>query len=304
MTLSEDSSYISENDYKIVKTILKRRNMSERRNTSNTYKKGQSHQRHPQNYENKTSLTTTLSILDYYLQTSSSPPFGHVIMNSLMRKSSRENSITKKEEIRILDRAEYVSEKQQKAIFGEQAINASYFMKSESEKTPRHLMIQLPVMTPEMQPFVRLWRKRIQRAVTMFGMNTNFQILVSYLVPKELEPLLQGHTSLEALLDIICHHYEKEGQSPLGANLRQENFLFIRDFYEAVKQTAIHCQILPVPEEQLQGLIMQTIVNGLTAKTLLSFPVDPSTSVHDYIDRLERTEQQMVAKLQAEYEKH
>ncbi|KAI5133583.1 hypothetical protein NEAUS07_0477 [Nematocida ausubeli] len=56
--------------------------MSERRSTSNTYTKGQSHQRHPQNYDNKTSLTTTLSILDYYLQTSSSPPFGHITYNT------------------------------------------------------------------------------------------------------------------------------------------------------------------------------------------------------------------------------
>ncbi|KAI5164433.1 hypothetical protein NEAUS04_2201 [Nematocida ausubeli] len=275
--------------------------MSEPKNTIIKNASGQRHRRHPQDSNNKSPWTTSLSILDYYLRTSSSPPFGHVIMNSLMRKSSRENSITKKEEIRILDRAEYVSERQQEAIFGDQAINASYFMKSESEKTPKHQMIQLPVMTPKMQPFVRLWRKRIQKAVIMSGMNTNFQTLVSYLVPEELEPLLQGHTSLDTLLDIICHHYEKKGQSPLGTNLKQENFLFIRDFYEAVKKRAIHCQVLPVPEEQLQGLIMQTLVNGLTAKTLLSYPVDPSTTVDDYIARLERTEQHMVTKLQAEY---
>ncbi|KAI5139018.1 hypothetical protein NEAUS05_2578 [Nematocida ausubeli] len=51
--------------------------MTERRNTLIKYATGQSHLRQPQDYKNKTFLIT-LSILDYYLQTSSSPPFGHV----------------------------------------------------------------------------------------------------------------------------------------------------------------------------------------------------------------------------------
>ncbi|KAI5165484.1 hypothetical protein NEAUS04_2479 [Nematocida ausubeli] len=41
--------------------------MTERRNTLIKYATGQSHLRQPQDYKNKTFLTTTLSILDYYL---------------------------------------------------------------------------------------------------------------------------------------------------------------------------------------------------------------------------------------------
>ncbi|KAI5161360.1 hypothetical protein NEAUS03_1591 [Nematocida ausubeli] len=89
-------------------------------------------------------------------------------------------------------------------------------------------MITLPVMNPYTKSFVRLWRRKIHMAVTMHGMNTNLQALVSYIVPENLEPLLQGHTSLDALLDIVCHHYEKEVASSLSEVIRQEKFLFIR----------------------------------------------------------------------------
>ncbi|KAI5139006.1 hypothetical protein NEAUS04_2310 [Nematocida ausubeli] len=56
--------------------------MSTVRNTSNKNTKDDSHQ--PKKYDNKPSLTTTLSILDYYLQTSLSPPFGHVKNNLVL----------------------------------------------------------------------------------------------------------------------------------------------------------------------------------------------------------------------------
>ncbi|KFG26926.1 uncharacterized protein NESG_01082 [Nematocida ausubeli] len=55
--------------------------MSEPKNTIIKNASGQRHRRHPQDSNNKTPWTTSLSILDYYLRTSSSPPFGHVKKN-------------------------------------------------------------------------------------------------------------------------------------------------------------------------------------------------------------------------------
>ncbi|KAI5160343.1 hypothetical protein NEAUS03_1097 [Nematocida ausubeli] len=53
--------------------------MSVTRNTSSMKQQGHSNLRQPQSYYNKTLMTTTLSILDYYLLAGGLPPHGHVI---------------------------------------------------------------------------------------------------------------------------------------------------------------------------------------------------------------------------------
>ncbi|KAI5161151.1 hypothetical protein NEAUS03_1516 [Nematocida ausubeli] len=58
--------------------------MSDTRNTSSMNHQGHGNLRHPQSYNNKTLMTKTESLLDYFLLAGALPPRGHVIFNALV----------------------------------------------------------------------------------------------------------------------------------------------------------------------------------------------------------------------------
>ncbi|KAI5162275.1 hypothetical protein NEAUS03_1969 [Nematocida ausubeli] len=267
-------------------------------------KKGQSRQtqklntrRYTQDMNTSSSLNKMLSLLGYYFQAMALPPLGHVIMNSLIKQKSQG-----KKEVVIQDRAAIKHEENYSIEYKYQDVLSSRFLNGTDPTSNHGVLLQIPQVTPDVERKIRVWRKEVQSIINMTGLDKDLNQLIMHLVPSEVESILQGHVTLDALLDAVCNFYEKKHHTPTYTLPKQEDFLFIRDYYEAVQKMILGLQGAPIPEEKFQELVKPVFRDGLTIKTFIYYTSISYKTLEESVKDLEKVETGLLEELRDKYQ--
>ncbi|EHY66168.1 hypothetical protein NERG_00864 [Nematocida ausubeli] len=125
--------------------------------------------------------------------------------------------------------------------------------------------------------------------------------IIMYLVPSEVESTLQGHTTLDALLEAVCNFYEKKHHTHTYTLPKQADFLFIRDYYEAAQKMISEVQGAPIPKEKFQELMETVFKNGLALKTFTHYISTPYKTQEESVKVLESFETGLLEELRQKY---
>ncbi|KAI5151588.1 hypothetical protein NEAUS04_2518, partial [Nematocida ausubeli] len=149
---------------------------------------------------------------------------------------------------------------------------------------------------------IRVWREEVKSIINMAGLDKDLTQLIIFLVPAEVESSLHGHEALDALLDAVCKFYEKKHRDTTHAVPKQENFLFIRDYYEAVQKRISGVQGGTIPDEKFQELVYTAFKDGLTLDTVKCNTYTPYKKAEEYVKILEDFETRLLEELKHKYE--
>ncbi|KAI5149784.1 hypothetical protein NEAUS05_1902 [Nematocida ausubeli] len=257
-------------------------------------------QQHSEKSNKNSSLSKMESLLGYYFQTKELPPIQHITVASLVKKKSQGGN-----QIIIQDRAAIKYEEIAQIKYQYREVVVGSFIKTERLCARYSTTIKLPRVTPEVETKIRVWRQDVQEGIQMANLNNSPNDsavgLISYLLPTEAKEVVQGHTNINSLLEAVCCFYERKQCSAALAAPFQENFLFIRDYYEAVQRRVLKNQDASFSDEKTEELVYAAFLDGLTPETVQNSLYVSCRTCKEYVNLLEDIEKRLIEDLQKKY---
>lgn len=226
------------------------------------------------------------SLIEYYLTFRTTPPRGSVIVSLLLTKEK-----DSKTEKLILSRGELKNKLNPRKKFETYEIWLGPYTSGQCK-----IMVNFPLLRMEEGDHVREWRKEVRKKIFAMSVNHNVKQLLTFLIPDEIHEKLEQHTQLDALLDEICLFFERLQCVPMPIQPLQEDFVFIRDYIEAVENYIK--QICPTTNTLKYERNLKVFVNaGLSPRSSGIYSYGYPFSKDQYLEKLELIEMRLLAQL-------
>lgn len=124
--------------------------------------------------------------------------------------------------------------------------------------------------------------------------------MLKLLTPKDVHTAFKGQTELTEILNRIICFYE-------NTYPKQEEYLFIRCYFEHL-QVFILIVYSPFKDSEpfknsIENIIDKRFMEGLLPETLIRVPREPQQTLEEYLNNLERVENDALISIAEEYQR-
>ncbi|KAI5165624.1 hypothetical protein NEIRO03_0588 [Nematocida sp. AWRm78] len=204
-----------------------------------------------------------LSILDYYFENNKYPPEGHCIINSIIDRSANKlnNGIV------VQDWKDYTRRKEAALPFKYKIINARLYRNAQNEDEFLPAEVAFPMITPEIRPHIHIWKRKAKVAIQIGNLNHNLMDLIESILPKKSRGVLGEIKNVDILLSTVCRVIEDMYPRNDKVAPYQGDFLYIRDYYNAVRWRIIRQRPYPISDREIKQWIYKDFIDGLCYET-------------------------------------
>lgn len=156
--------------------------------------------------------------------------------------------------------------------------------------------------------YVSIWEEKIREQIENCNVTRNFGLFFRLVVENdEVRKRFENLTDLNEILNVIVNYYEHQEIRTQSEPPLQEDYLFIREYYEAVrKYIRSRCQYqqlieAPIDEKSLDIMINQTFMNGLCKNTEENTRRLTDQDLQIYLKELEEIERTKLIRIAQAY---
>ncbi|EIJ92873.1 hypothetical protein NEPAR06_0823 [Nematocida parisii] len=256
---------------------------------------------HKKSKKNKNSNQSShdLSILDYYFKNNKYPPEGHCIINSIVDKSANKlnNGIV------IQDWKEYTRRKEAALPFKYKIINARLYRNAQNEDEFLPAEVAFPMITPEIRPHIHIWKRKAWVAIQIGNLNHNLMDLIESILPKRSKGVLGEIKNVDTLLGAVCRMIEDMYPHNDEVAPYQGDFLYIRDYYNAVRWRIVRQRPYRISDREIKKWIYRDFIDGLCHETHLRYSdIVHEKSTSAYVCALECRENVIIQEMNDYYQ--